>query len=83
MSGHNLYLFIGDLSEYCAAVSKLEKRGIHPEFTELLVKMGVEDKHFLQDLAKMTNLKESLVQKGYQVDEPYWNDNRNVYGGGQ
>lgn len=79
LSGHNLYLFIGDLSEYCAVLSKLEKRGIHPEFTELLIKMGVEDKRFLQDLDKMTNLKESLVQKGYQVGEPCWNDNRNVY----
>jgi DNA gyrase subunit B len=79
LSGHNLYLFIGDLSEYCAVLSKLEKRGIPPKFTELLIKMGVEDKRFLQDLDKMTNLKESLVQKGYQVGEPYWKDNRNVY----
>jgi DNA gyrase subunit B len=79
LSGHKLYLFIGDLSEYCAVLSKLEKRGIHPKFTELLIKMGVEDKRFLQDLDKMTNLKESLVQKGYQVGEPCWNDNRNVY----
>jgi DNA gyrase subunit B len=79
LSGHNLYLFIGDLSEYYTVMSKMEKRGIHPEFTELLIKRGVEDKRFLQDLDKMTNLKESLVQKGYQVGVPYWNDNRNVY----
>jgi DNA gyrase subunit B len=79
LSGHNLYLFIGDLSEYCAAMARLEKRGIHPDFTELLIDMGVEDKRFLQNLDKMTNLKESLIQKGYLVGEPYWNENRNVY----
>ena len=79
LSGHKLYLFIGDLSEYCAVLSKLGKRGIHPEFVELLIKMGVDGKRFLQDLDKMTNLKESLVQRGYQVGEPDWNENRNVY----
>ncbi len=79
LSGHKLYLFIGDLSEYCTVLSKLEKRGMHPDFTELLIQKGVEGKRFLQDLDKMTNLKESLIQKGYQVGEPYWNDNRNVY----
>ena len=79
LSGHNLYLFIGDLSEYCAVMARLEKRGIHPGFSELLIKTGVEDKRFLQDLDKMTLLKESLTQQGYQVDDPHWNENRNVY----
>ncbi len=31
LSGHNLYLFIGDLSEYFSIVSKLERRGIQSD----------------------------------------------------
>jgi DNA gyrase subunit B len=79
LSGHNLYLFLGDLSEYCNIMSKLERRGIYSEFTELLIKQGVEDKRFLQDMDKMNHLRQSLTQKGYHVGEPYWNDERNVY----
>ncbi|MGD2268887.1 MAG: DNA topoisomerase (ATP-hydrolyzing) subunit B [Desulfobacterales bacterium] len=79
LSGHNLYLFVGNLSEYCAIMSKLERRGIYSEFTELLLKQGVEDKRFLQDRDKMDRLGQSLTQKGYHVGEPCWNDERNVY----
>ncbi|UCH22153.1 MAG: DNA topoisomerase (ATP-hydrolyzing) subunit B [Deltaproteobacteria bacterium] len=79
LSGHKLYLFIGDLSEYFMVMSKLERRGIRSEFVDLLIKQGVEDKHFLQNLDKMSNLKESLIQMGYRVGEPCWNDDRSVY----
>jgi DNA gyrase subunit B len=79
ISGHNLYLFLGDLSEYFATMKRLERRGVYPDFAELLLKEGVEDKRFLQDLDKMTTLRELLIQKGYLVKEPQWNDERGVY----
>jgi DNA gyrase subunit B len=79
LTGHKLYLFIGDLSEYFASMKRLEKRGIHSDFAELLIKEGVEDKRFLQDLERMMVLRESLIRKGYQVSEPLWNDERDIY----
>ncbi|MCK5508643.1 MAG: DNA gyrase subunit B, partial [Desulfobacterales bacterium] len=76
---HNLYIFIGDLSEYFTNIQKLELRGINLDLVELLIKEGVEDKTFLKDKAKMLYLKNSLFNKGYNVEELIFNDERNVY----
>ena len=79
ISGHRLYLFICDLTEYYLGLSKLEKRGIPPELVELLIKHEVGDKDFLQDETKMTAISDLLVQSGYQVNELDWNEERNVF----
>ena len=55
LSEHNLYLFVGDLSDYYTALSNLEKRGISSNLVEILIKKGVENKSFLQDNQKMLN----------------------------
>jgi DNA gyrase subunit B len=79
ISGHRLYLFICDLTEYYLGLSKLEKRGIPPELVELLINHEVGDKDFLQDETKMTAISDLLVQSGYQVNELDWNEERNVF----
>jgi DNA gyrase subunit B len=79
LSEHNLYLFIGDLSEYLNNISKLEMRGIQSELLEILINAGVDDKKFLQDRQKMSVLKETLSEKGYTVSELSWSDERFVY----
>jgi len=77
--GHQLYLFICDLTEYYLGLLKLEKRGIPPELVELLINYEVGDKDFLQDETKMTAISDLLVQSGYQVNELDWNEERNVF----
>ncbi|MCP4105174.1 MAG: DNA topoisomerase (ATP-hydrolyzing) subunit B [Desulfobacteraceae bacterium] len=79
LSDYDLYLFIGELSEYISITSKLERRGIQPELIELLIKEGVEDKSFLQDERKMWDLKEALIRQNYDVVDPSWNEERNVF----
>ncbi|MBW2740677.1 MAG: DNA gyrase subunit B, partial [Deltaproteobacteria bacterium] len=76
---HNLYIFIGDLSEYFAYTQKLELRGINSDLVESLIKEGVEDKKFLRDKEKMLQLKNSLSNKGYRVGELHFDDERNLY----
>ena len=76
---HNLYVFIGDLSEYFANIQKLEIRGINLDLAEILIKEGVEDKKFLKDKEKMLHLKDSLFNKGYRVEELSFDDERNLY----
>ena len=76
---HNLYVFIGDLSEYFAYIQKLEMRGINSDLAELLIKEGVEDKKFLRDKEKMLQLKNSLSNKGYSVEELHFDEERNLY----
>ncbi len=76
---HQLYLFICDLCEYSAQLSGLVKRGIPANLVELLISNNVGDKKILQDQAKMSALRELLIEKKYQVDRLYWNEERNVY----
>jgi len=76
---HNLYVFIGDLSEYFVYTQKLEMRGINSGLVESLIKEGVEDKKFLRDKEKMLQLKNSLSNKGYRVGELHFDDERNLY----
>jgi DNA gyrase subunit B len=79
LSGHRLYLFICDLSEYFSQSEKLTKRGIPPKLVELLIHQGVEDKNFLQDQSRMSDLRNLLIQKGYSVDNLNWNEARGIY----
>jgi len=79
LSGHRLYLFICDLSEYFSHIEKLTKRGIPPKLVELLIHQGVEDKNFLQDQSRMSALRNQLIQKGYRVDELKWSEERGIY----
>jgi DNA gyrase subunit B len=76
---HNLYVFVCDLSEYFTVMSKLKKRGINVDLVELLIKEGVENKRFLQNEQKMSALKETLREKGYDVSDLNWNAERSVY----
>ena len=79
LSGHQLYLFICDLSEYFSQSEKLTKRGIPPRLVELLIHQGVEDKNFLQDQGRMSALRNILIHKGYSVGNLNWNEERSIY----
>ncbi len=79
LSGHKLFMFIGDVSEYVSLLSQLEKRGVSADLAELLINERVEDKSFLEDEKRMSTLRERLSQRGYVVDELKWNDERNVF----
>jgi len=76
---HNLYVFVCNLSEYFAVMSKLKKRGINIDLVELIIKEGVENKRFLQNQQKMSDLKETLIEKEYDVSDLSWNAERGVY----
>ncbi len=79
LSGHQLYLFVCDLTEYYLRLSKLEKRGIPPELVELLINQGIGDKEFLQDESRVTALRDLLIQSAYQVNELDWSAEREVF----
>jgi DNA gyrase subunit B len=79
LSEHKLYLFISELSEYYLILSRMEKRGFQNDLIELLIKQKVENKAFLQNQEKMSNLKTLLIEKKYDVSELNWNHERNIY----
>jgi DNA gyrase subunit B len=79
LSEHKLYLFVANLSEYFSIMSRFEERGIIADLIEILIKEGVENKDFLQDRQKMSQLKDTLNKKEYRVSEIIWNDERDIY----
>jgi DNA gyrase subunit B len=79
LSDHDLFVFIGNLAEYFESVRKLEKRYITHDLAEILMKSGVEDKAFLQDETKMVGLHQHLKERGYEVGEMAWNEERAVF----
>jgi len=79
LSEHKLYLFISELAEYYLILSRMEKRGFKNDLIELLIKQGVENKDFLQNQEKMSNLRMMLSEKDYDVSKLNWNYERNIY----
>jgi DNA gyrase subunit B len=79
LSEKDFFLFMGDLTEYFTSLNKLERNGVKIEFTELLIKNGVEDKTFLQDQEKMSNIFNILIEKGFNAQKPSWNPDREIF----
>jgi DNA gyrase subunit B len=79
LSGHNLFMFIARISEYYSALARLENHGIPAKLAELLVKEDVANKAFLQDEKRMSKLRETLIKKGYVVEELTFSEERSVF----
>lgn len=79
VSGHRLYLLLGNLSEYFTIMEKLDRQGINPNFAEFLIKEGVEDKNILESRDHMLLLKDHLKEAGFDAGEVIWSDERNAY----
>ncbi len=79
LSNHQLYLFIGDLSDYMSAINRMRNRSISKDLVENLLLDGVENKKFLEDHNKMQSLAGTLEKKGYEVNAPVYSEERQVY----
>jgi DNA gyrase subunit B len=79
VSGHELYLFACDLTEYLATVDSLRSRQISPELGELLVGSEIETQEDLADADRLEALRSRLADHGFPSDEPTWNEERQVY----
>jgi len=78
MSDQSLYLFIANLSEYSTVLTRLNRNGIKSELVETLLKNRVEDKTFLQNIDKMSNIRNILKEKKYKTGEVIWNPERSI-----
>lgn len=79
LSGHDLYNYVCQLSEYYIALEKLENQGLDVGIVETLVTYGVNNKKYLQNESAMRQLYETLLQKGYLATAPTWHQEREVY----
>ncbi len=79
LSNHQLYLFIGDLSDYMNSINQMRNRGVARDLVDRLIEAGVNNKKFLEDREKMDGLRQKLTESGYVVEPPVYNDERRVY----
>jgi len=79
ISDQGLYLFIANLSEYSSVLARLNRNGIKAGLVETLLINCVEDKMFLQDINKMSHIKNILKEKKYKTGEVLWNPERSIY----
>jgi len=79
IEGHDLYLIMGNLSEYRNIMERMQKKMIDPGLVEELLRFGLNDKIFLQDEDHIHALKDHLVVKGFMLDEPQWNEDKNLF----
>ena len=79
ISGHQLFIFLCDLSEYVSSLVKLEMSGYDSMVIELLIKNQVQDKTFLQDQEKMESLKKALEDREYTTESMFLDENDNTY----
>jgi DNA gyrase subunit B len=79
VSGHKLYILLGNLYEYYTIMEKMERQGINPIFAEFLIKEGVEDKNFLESSDRMLVLRDHLKEEGFDAGEVIWSEERSAY----
>lgn len=79
LSDYDMHLFLMNVNEYYSMISKLEKMGFDSSLIELLIGEGVKDKFFLQDRARMNELKEKLIGEKYKTGELSWNSDLDIF----
>ncbi|ACL05796.1 DNA gyrase, B subunit [Desulfatibacillum aliphaticivorans] len=79
MAEHQMYLFLCDLTEYVTTLQRLDRRGIPADMAEEVIKAGIISKTGLRDEARMIELRNNLIAKGYEVSELDYSDERRVY----
>ena len=79
LTDHNLYIFLGNLSEYFHIINRLQARGIGAELVETLIKKGVDSVYFLKNEEKMSDLRETVAQIGCTVSDLSWSNERGVF----
>jgi DNA gyrase subunit B len=79
LEGHELYLAIGNLSAYRHLMTRMEKKMIHPDLVETLLRFGVNDKSLLQGEEQARTLKQHLEEQHYVVESPRWRDEKGMF----
>jgi DNA gyrase subunit B len=79
LGGHELFRFIGALSDYYGIVRRMEKNGIREGLLELLLRNRVDSKAFLSDVDRMKRLHEELEAAGFIARRPVWNEEKGLF----
>jgi DNA gyrase subunit B len=79
MRDHELLMFIGNLSEYYKLIGNFMLQDIPCEIMECLVRAGVADRDFYKDFQKMSDLREAILQSGFNAGDILWNEEKHFH----
>lgn len=79
LEGHELFLAIGNLTEYRNLLKRMAKKTIDPDFVETLLSFGVGDKSQLQSEEQIRALNQYLEAKGFVTDPPHWRETKGLF----
>jgi DNA gyrase subunit B len=79
LEGHDLYLFVGDLSEYLTILARMERQAVHPDLVEILLRFGFGDKSILEDQTSVQRLRAHLIQNGFDCEPPRWSEEKSLF----
>ncbi len=79
LEGHELYLFVCNLSEYITTINGLRNRHIQPVLGEILASSGVDGQNDLLDRVKMNELRQRIVSAGFEASAVAWDSDRQAF----
>jgi DNA gyrase subunit B len=79
ITDRQLLTWVNDLSEYFSMLNKFTIQGYPSELMICLIQAGVCNREFVKDIQEMAVLRESIIQAGFDVTEPLWNDEKHLY----
>ncbi len=79
LEDHDLYLFIGDLSQLYQTLARMGKKAIHPALVESLLACGVSDQSVLKDERRIHELRDCLLDHGFDSEPPLWDDEKGLF----
>jgi DNA gyrase subunit B len=79
LEGHELYLFIGDLSQFVQTLDRMRKKSINPLLVEYLLDFGVVDQRVLKDAAQVQKLREQLQGRGFVCEAARWEEEKGLF----
>ncbi len=79
LTGHELYVFLCDLSEYQHLLNKFQMQGYYMPLIERIMSSDIDHGHMLYDKVVMDSAKEKLVESGFQIEDVIWNEDKKVY----
>ncbi len=79
LEGHDLYLFIGDLSQLFETLERMGKKTIHATLVKSLLDYGVSDQSVLKDETRIQALRDYLHDQGFDSNTPRWDKEKELY----
>ncbi|MGD9098400.1 MAG: DNA gyrase subunit B, partial [Desulfobacterales bacterium] len=79
LEGHDLYLFIGDLSQFFKTLERMGKKTIHATLVKSLLDYGVSDQSVLKDETRIQALRDYLHDQGFDSNTPRWDKEKELY----